>query len=275
MRGLFIAVFCLVGCGDDSMPLIDGGSSDTSSDVSLDTGSDASAPDAATPDANTPDAVTDDANADTSVPDTSVPDAGPPPLVEFDGCFTVEAPDDTMRFNFGEVGTEYPMIVIELEAVHGGYREELYDRDILNHNLFGLSRVAPTSVGRYILGLGAQIRASSPGLRRRAIFYGRVDLEMRPMGMGFMGYTSFRDDVPWTIGARYQVRVELDAAAQEQRLEVREEGEPFTTIVGAIDYYDASLSTSGWVLELGSPESEHRDVSPVGWQLCNVRVYEP
>ena len=202
-------------------------------------------------------------------------DAGPVPLVTMEGCFTVASAGDTMRLPFGEVGTEYPMIVIELEAVHGGWREELYARDILNHNLFGLFRNAPTNVGRYILGLGAQIRASAPGLRPRAIFYGRVDLEMRPMGMGFMGYTSFRDDVPWTIGARYQVRVELDAGAREQRIEIREEGMPFSTITGAIDYYDASLSASGWELELGSEESEFRDVSPVGWQLCDVRVTAP
>lgn len=271
MRWL-LALLWIVGCGDDDAPLADAGS-----DASQDGGIVDAAPDSAPTDGGrdsqiadvaTPDAPTDAAD------DVDPGDAGPAPLVAFSGCFTIESPEDTMRLPFGEVGTEYPLIVIELEAVHGGWREELYDRDILNHNLFGLSRNAPSSVGRYILGLGAQIRASVPSLRRRAIFYGRVDLEMRPMGMGFMGYTSFRDDVPWTIGARYQIRVELDATAQEQRIEILQDGEAFSNITGAIDYYDASLSTSGWVLELGSEDSDFRDVSPVGWQLCDVRVSE-
>lgn len=267
MRWLFVLL--IVGCGDDATPLTDAGMTDARPDSAIaDVGMGIDASLDASLDVGAPDAPFDGGT------DAAADDAGPTPLVAFDGCFTIESPEDNMQLPFGEVGTEYSLIVIELEAVHGGWREELYDRDILNHNLFGLSRNAPTSVGRYILGLGAQIRASVPSLRRRAIFYGRVDLEMRPMGMGFMGYTSFRDDVPWTIGARYQVRVELDATAQEQRIEILEEGAPFTAITGAIDYYDASLSTSGWVLELGSEDSEFRDVSPVGWQLCNVRVTE-
>ena len=258
------ALLLVCGCGDDSAP-VDASVSDSGVDATTDVGlSDAPPSDAAS---DVPMDTPTDVPADTF-------DAGPPALAAFDGCFTVESPGDIMEIPFGEVGTEYPLIVIELEAVHGGWRDELFDRDILNHNLFGLFRNAPTNVERYILGLGAQIRASVPSLRRRAIFYGRVDLEMRPMGMGFMGYTSFRADAPWTIDARYQVRVELDAIAHEQRIEVLEEGAPFSTITGAIDYYDASLSSNGWVLELGSEESEFRDVSPVGWQLCNVRVTE-
>ncbi len=268
-----LSVTCLLGCESGALS----GARDAAVDATLDAALDAASPlDAATRDAATLDAATLDSAhpTDGSADAARSIDAAAARIVlaRRAGCFRVVAPGDTEELRFGVVGTEYAEIAVRTDIVAGDWRRDLFPREPLNHNLFGLSRQAPTSVERYILGLGAQITPSAPGLARRAIFYGRVDLEPRPMGMGFMGYTSFRANFAWTMGARYTATATLDAAAGTQTLELVLGGATVLTIPGDIPYMSPALTASGWTLELGSSESDGRDVSPVGWELCDVEV---
>lgn len=186
--------------------------------------------------------------------------------------FDVNQPGATLEVTFGEVGTQYDQIVLALTMILGPWRMDVFDREVLNHNQFGISRNAPASYQRYIAGLGAQIRPASPSLDRRALFFARVDLDPRPMGMGFTSYTTARSNFPWSPGTTYRVRVELDGIAQEQRLELREAGSVVLEITHPIAYFDPSLTDSGWRLELGAPETDHRDVSPVGSSFRDLLI---
>lgn len=109
------------------------------------------------------------------------------------GCFfTSELGQPLYRVNVGAAGAEYQWIRIDYRLVHGGWRQDLFDREVLNHNLMGLSRKDTQFVGRYILGNAARIQPAKPNLDRRSLFYGRVDLEPRPQGQGWMGYARAR-----------------------------------------------------------------------------------
>ncbi|MBN1770510.1 MAG: hypothetical protein JXB32_04545 [Deltaproteobacteria bacterium] len=208
------------------------------------------------------------------VPDVPADDGGAvEEPIRVDGCFfTVETAGDKQRYDFGERGVAYRRIEIEYTTVHGGWREELYARGVLNHILSGLFRNASLSRERYILGHAAQIDASVAGLRPRSVFFARVDLEERPPGEGWTSYTSFRDACPWTVGEAYRVRMVLDAEARTQTLELSVGGTVVLTQVGDIPYFDVALTSNGWWLELGADESEYRDVSPVGWRFCDLAV---
>ncbi|MCC7542441.1 MAG: hypothetical protein IT379_39855 [Deltaproteobacteria bacterium] len=194
-------------------------------------------------------------------------------LLRVDGCFLeVRTPGERTSYDVGVRGTRYASITIAFDVTHGGWREELFDRESLAHNLFGFSRNAPVSRERYILGEGALVRPAAAGLQRTSLFYARVDLEERPAGMGFMGYTSFRDAFPWTPGETYHLQVVLDAISRTQTLDISVGGETRLRRAGDIAYFDVSLTDSGWSLEIGSEESDGRDVSPVGWRYCDLAV---
>jgi len=201
-------------------------------------------------------------------------DAGAPALARRDGCFhTIASAGDRARIDFGEVGTEYGTITIEVDLITGSWREDLYDREILNHNAINVFRNAPVSRERYIGGLGAQIRPMDPGLARTTLFFARVDLEERPPGMGYTSYTTFRSRAPWRTDTRYHVSMTFDAVAHRQVLDVTSpDGTELSHVEGAIAYFVPSLTSSGWYVELGADETEHRDVSPVGWQYCDLVV---
>lgn len=171
-----------------------------------------------------------------------------------------------------EPGPAYARLTIDMFATHGGWREDLFDREILSHNLWGLSRIANRSVDRYLLGVGAQIRTVQADLRRRMLFYARVDLEPRPQGQGHEGYTAFRGDFPWTVGTTYRLRAVLDVTAREQRLEVMVDGAVVARLAGPIEYITPALTTSGFTLDFAGDETDHRDVTPVGWRFSDLRV---
>ncbi len=265
-----------LGCGEGT-PGEDASAEDASTptDAGLDAGHDAGpADDAGSEDAPARADVGEDAAAEDA--GSMDDDAGPAGsvLAERDGCFfTVEAPDQTMRIPFGEVGTEHPVVVIEMTIETGPWREDVFDRAVLNHNLFGFSRNGSPSRVRYLGGLGVQVfPPRAPGLDRTTLFFGRVDLEERPMGMGFMGYTTFKQRAPWVPAVAYRVRAEWNAESRQQVLDVTRDGAPFSRVVGEIAYYDPSLTTSGFAVELGSPETDGRDVSPVGARFCDLLV---
>lgn len=228
---------------------------------------------------------TPDGSVDAGV-DAGSDGGGPPPpgdagctgdcpleLLRRDGCFEVTTAGEVEEHRFGAAGTEYATIVVNYDLEVGDWRRDLFDRTVpLNHITFGLSRVAPVSRERYILGMAPQVTPTSPSLSRRTIFFGRVDLEERPAGMGFMAYQSFRGDFAWRPMSSYHVQVTLDAVAATQVLEISEGGAPVQTVRGDIPYMNPALTSSRWTLELGGPETDGREVSPVGWRLCDTTV---
>ena len=181
-------------------------------------------------------------------------DAGMPALARRDGCFhTIASPGDIERVDFGAVGAEYDAITLEVDLITGSWREDLYDREVLNHNAINVFRNAPVSRERYIGGLGAQIRPMDPGLARTTLFFARVDLEERPPGMGFMSYTTFRSRAPWRTDTRYHVSMRFDAVARRQLLVVtNSDGTELSRVGGDIAYFEPSLTSSGWYVELGT-----------------------
>jgi hypothetical protein len=195
-------------------------------------------------------------------------------LVVDPSCFfTVVTVDDERSFQVGVAGTSYAWISIEYEVIHGGWREDLYDREVLNHGLVGLSRNVPDFVGGYILGNAAQIHPQVANLDRKSVFYGRVDLEEKPPGQGYTGYTSWRDAMAWVAGETYRVRIVLDAVAAEQRLEIfHDAADPEVTHVGPIGYFEPALTSAGFTLTFGGIESAEREVKPLGWEFCNLLV---
>lgn len=274
---LALLLVSLVGC-DAAVPE-DAGGPDGGASADAGASMDAAVmdPDAAAPadDAGTDggallaDAAATDAGLDGGAP--PAPDAGPATLATTSGCFTVVAAGDKTRVDFGDVGTAYSAIDIELDLVVGAWREDVFDRPTLNHNAIGVFRNAPVSRERYLGGLGVQISPPAP-LRPTTLFFGRVDLDPRPAGMGYMGYTTFRETAAWANDTRYHVTMTFDAVAHRQVLDVTRAGTPFSHVEGDIAYFDPSLTDDGWYLELGSDETDGRDVSPVGWQLCDLVV---
>ncbi len=246
------------GSRDSSAPAIDSGPSPT---------------DSATPtDATAANDAGIDSASDAISESCATPACGPLVLLERPGCFEITFPGEEELHDFGEVGTRYSKIHVDFDIDAGPWRSDLFSRGVLNHILFGLSRNAPVSRQRYILGLAPQIDGSVTGLRRRTIFFGRNDLDARPPGCGFKAYTSFRADFPWQPGEVYHAHVELDALGKEQRLDISRAGSSLQMLNGAIDYFDLSLTDSGWQLQLGAEETAFRDISPVGWKICDVRV---
>ena len=88
----------------------------------------------------------------------------------------------------------------------------------------------------------------------------------------FLGYTSFRDNFAWRTSDTYDVAVELDAVAAEQRLTLKRGGALELQTTGSIPYFGRGLTSAGWYVQLGSPDTTHRDVTPVGWQICGLEV---
>lgn len=272
-RSTLLALLLLAGCGEAAAPDAAAG------------GDAAIAPDAAAMDAGLEDAGADaslagpDGGADAAVArdagtDAAPTDAGaPPPLAERGGCFfTIATAGEKLRVDFGAIGTAYDAVEIEVDLVVGAWREDLFDRDPLNHVAIGVFRDAPISRERYLGGLGVQISPPAAGLRPTTLFFGRVDLEPRPPGEGYTSYTTFRARAPWQNGARYHVAMTFDAAAHRQVLDVTRDGAAFSHVEGDIAYFGRELTDDGWSLELGSDETDGRDVSPVGWQFCDLVV---
>jgi hypothetical protein len=218
-----------------------------------------------------PDSAPAAADAGVDVPDGA---PGVDVLASESGCFfTAATGQPNWTAQVGASGAQYRWITIDYDVIHGGWRQELFDRPVLNHNLMGLTRRDPEFVGRYILGNAAQIRPQENGLARKSLFYGRVDLEPRPAGQGYTGYTSWRSNFSWQVGETYHVRVRIDAITKTQRLVVTHVGgTESATTVGEIAYWEPRLSASTFDLELGGTESDGREVRAVGWQFCDLRV---
>ncbi|MFH2008322.1 MAG: hypothetical protein ABI333_17185 [bacterium] len=201
-------------------------------------------------------------------------ECGPPfPILHAEpGCF-LDMVDTSSEWEISVGGgVTYSRMAIEYDTVHGGWRTDLYSREVLNHGLFGFTRDVSFFPGRYILGNAAQIHPAHPTLDRKSVFYGRIDLEEKPPGEGWTGYTSWRDDFPWTEGETYHVFILLDAVAQEQILEIYHTGQQVLQRIGPIPYFDPSLTTVSWTARFGGEESTDREVKPVGWQFCNLLI---
>jgi hypothetical protein len=191
----------------------------------------------------------------------------PPPLLDRPGCFTINTPGDIETHPFGDVGTETPSLWIRFRLSTGPWRHDVFDRDVLNHNLFGLFRNDNQNFRRYLLGLGAQVSPPLSSLNPQALFFSRLEL-----AQGYTTYKTLRKSFAWKTGEDYDVEVHLDAAASSQLLNIFQDGAKLLTVQGALEYLDPSLTASGFKIELGAPETEHRDVSPVGWAICDLRV---
>ena len=188
------------------------------------------------------------------------------------GCF-LDMVDVNSTWEIDVGGTDtYAWMAIEYDTVQGGWRTDVYDRVVLNHGLFGFARNAPAFAERYILGNAAQIHPAHPTLDRKSVFYGRLDLETKPAGEGWTGYTSWRDNFPWTVGETYHVRILLDAVNQEQVLEIYHGGTLALTRTGPIPYFDPTLTAVVWTAKFGGEESADREVKPLGWQFCNLLI---
>ena len=204
-----------------------------------------------------------------------LPDAPPgvDVLAQAPGCFfTAKATGPAYETSVGEAGVAYRWITIDYDVIHGGWREDLYHRPVLNHNLMGLSRNVQAFVGRYILGNAAQIKPPTTGLARVSLMYGRVDLQPRPQGQGYTGYTGWRQNFAWRTGDRYHVQVRIDAVTHTQRLAVTAPNGQTSTLTGDIAYYEPSLSEPTFTLQLGGEDSDEREVRAVGWQFCDLNV---
>lgn len=265
MRRSLLLATLLVACGGNPDPTDDAGApSDAGARVDAGPAADAGA------------------EADAGGPaDGGAGDAGPAPtdagvvpgsLVRRAGCFfTIGGPDDVMRIDFGEIGTRYGAIVIEVDVDVSNWRRDLFSRPVLSHNAVNLFRNAPVNRERYIGGFGVLIRTDG-ALRPETMFFARVDLEPRPPGMGYTAYTAFRDRAPWTTMERYHLSMRFDAVARRQTLEITRAGAAFSQAEGAIDYFDPTLTDDGWYLELGAADTAFRDVNPIGWQFCDLSV---
>jgi hypothetical protein len=205
-----------------------------------------------------------------------VPPDGAPGVVTLQsaaGCFfTVADASSSHELPAGEAGVQYSWISIDYRVTHGGWRDELFDRPVLNHGLFGMSRNVGDFVGRYILGNAAQIKPPQNNLDRKSVFYGRVDLEPRPQGEGWMGYTAWRGGTPWVEGQTYDIHILLDAVAGTQYLEVKRGADVLTQVTGDIAYFEPSLSEATYTLTFGGTESDEREVKAVGWEFCDLSV---
>jgi hypothetical protein len=265
---LLILSLSLLAC-DPSSPAVDAGSdAGSGSDAGVDAGSavDAGVGMDAGPVEDAGSAV--DAGVDAgSTEDAGADAGGDDALLRRPGCHLISAPDDIEELPFGEVGTEHGALIMRFRIESGPWREDAFDRPTLNHNLFNLYRNDGANYRRYLLGLAAQISPMDPGLARRAIFYSRVEL-----AMGFMSYVSFRGNAAWRNGRSYEVEIRFDVDAQEQVLTITEGGTPIANVRGDIPYVDRSHTTSGFYLHLGGAESDGREVSAVGWSICDVVV---
>jgi len=201
-------------------------------------------------------------------------ECGPPfPILHAEpGCF-LDMVDTSSEWEISVGGgVTYSRMAIEYDVTHGGWRTDLYNREVLNHGLFGFTRDVSFFPGRYILGNAAQIHPAHATLDRKSIFYGRVDLEQKPPGEGWTGYTSWRDNFAWTPGETYHVFILLDAVAQEQVLEIYLGGQLELTRTGPIPYFDPSLTNVSWTAKFGGEESAEREVKAVGWEFCNLLI---
>jgi len=190
------------------------------------------------------------------------------PLLERNGCFTISTPGDIETHAFGTVGKEYPNLFIRFRLKSGPWRFDVFDRDVLNHNLFGLFRNDNQNFRRYLLGLGAQVKPPLSSLNPQALFFSRLEL-----GQGYTTYKTLKKSFGWDNDQDYDVVVELDAASSAQRLSLARVGSATTlTIEGDLEYLDPTLTSSGFKIELGAPETDHRDVSPAGWSICDLEV---
>ncbi len=189
-------------------------------------------------------------------------------LLRRDGCFfTVAQPNDEMTMPFAEVGTEYRYFEIEFDFEWGGFRTDLMPpQNSLAHNYFGLSRKAAQSKDRYILGMAALIRTD---MSNRTLFYKRNALVS-----GHMSYASFNHVTSWNDGATYHNKVRLDAVAKTQHLTITVGNNVFLETGGPIDYFDTSLTSSGWNAQVGGedPPNNQRDVTPVGSKYCDLVI---
>ena len=77
-------------------------------------------------------------------------------LLEAAGPARLERGDAQGRLLAAGRGRAFRRIIVDLYARHGGWREDLFDRPVLTHIPWGLEREDGRSVGRYLLGLGAQ-----------------------------------------------------------------------------------------------------------------------
>jgi len=214
---------------------------------------------------------TDAGSADSGAPDGGPGDAGPPPpgvLATEPGCFyTASASEPRRLMRMGEVGVVYQRVEIRFDVIAGPYRPHEPDpSNRTEHILFGFFRAnQPRSFQRY-LGGAAAVTFESRGPHFR--MFGRDEI-----AMGFMSYASDSGTYRWTEGDRYTIECAFDATVPEQTCTLSTGGAVVASRRLPVPYLDAAthLSTA-FDLHLGAEMDNEIEVSPHGWQYCDLRV---
>lgn len=275
-----------VGCGSSVGPpdaRADAASSDALSSADgrefdvgaplTDGGTDAAVSDAGEFDAGEFDAgaSSTDGGADVATGDAREFDAGPVgsrTLTQELGCFfTASASEPARVLRVGEVGTAYQRLEVEFDVVVGSYRPHVTDpSNRTEHILLGLFRAnQPQSWQRYLGGVAAvDFETRAPHFR----MFGRDEI-----AMGFMSYASDSGVYRWREGARYTVNCVFDATAPAQTCSLATEGAIVAERALPVPYLDGTthLSTA-FDVHLGTDNENEIEVSPYGWQFCDLMV---
>lgn len=231
------------------------GGSDAGPWPTPDGGSDA-APDAP------PDAASDASAQDAAVVVTTLLDQ--PGVV-----FVPSAAQSMSKIPFGDDGTVYRSIRVEMDVLVGDWQPEIPDEgnpDRTEHILFGLFRANQTkSDQRYLMGAAAVTFATkAPHFR----MFGRTSI-----GPGYTTYTQWSATYAWQKGETYHLDCLLDAGAHQQRCELRLAGSLQKAHTGEVAYLDAAAHlSSGFYLELGRTPPGEIETAPIGWTYSNLRV---
>ncbi|MCC6874829.1 MAG: hypothetical protein IT378_11030 [Sandaracinaceae bacterium] len=268
---------------------IDGGRLDAS-----DPGLDAAPPDGGPRDAGPPPGPRDAGRLDAGRPDAGPPDAGPPPrpdagpadagaavgpcpgsgtevLAEREGMFfTPSVSTPKLDLNLGGMGTCYQRVEVCFDVRAGAYQPQRSGeaRPREEHILFALTRNAPSSWGRYLMGTAAvSFPSASPHFR----MFGRVEIA----ATGASSYTSASAVFNWANGTTYHHCCVLDGVTNTQRCELSRDGAVVATRNLAVAYLDPPVHLStGLRLQIGAVPVADPPVenTPIGWVFSNLLV---
>jgi hypothetical protein len=183
--------------------------------------------------------------------------------------FTPTQSESSLELHFGDNGTVYGAVRVELDCVVGDWQPEIPDEgttDRTEHILFGLFRDhQPSSYQRYLMGAAAVTFATkAPHFR----MFGRSSI-----GQGYTTYTSWSETYLWQLGASYHLDCLLDGIDHLQRCELWLEGDMAKVLAGAVDYLDpAAHLSAGFFVQIGTPNPGDIETSPLGWTFSNLLV---
>lgn len=185
------------------------------------------------------------------------------------GVFTPTAGETLKKIAFGQKGTSYGWVRVQLDVKVGDWQPELPDEgavDRTEHILFGLFRANQTqSDQRYLMG-SAAVTFANKGPHFR--MFGR-----KTLGPGYTTYTSWSVSYAWQKDAVYHLDCLLDGLADVQRCELFLGGALVKKLEGTVPYLDpAAHLSSGFYVELGTGKPGDIEASPLGWVFSNLVV---